>query len=71
MIIVDSFENVFLLSLKYHFNESHMQNILLLLQLNAKKSLQRLHQSVDRQEWIDYIPTMSNAFYHPLLNKIG
>ena len=48
-----------------------MQNMVLLLQLNAKESLRRLHQSVDRQEWIDYTPTTSNAFYHPLLNKIG
>jgi hypothetical protein len=59
-----------LLLLKYVFNSSHMQNVLLLLQLNAKKNFRRYRESVDRQEWIEHGPTTVNAFYRPLFNDI-
>ncbi len=48
-----------------------MQNVLLALQLNVKQNLQRFREAIDRQEWIDYIPTTINAFYHSSFNKIG
>jgi predicted metalloendopeptidase len=48
-----------------------MQNILTLLQLNAKQNFIKLREPVTRQEWIDFAPTTMNAFYHSLFNKIG
>jgi predicted metalloendopeptidase len=62
---------IVLLLLKYNFNSSHIHNVLLLLQLNAKRNFQRFGKSVDRQEWIDYAPATINTFYHSFLNKIG
>jgi predicted metalloendopeptidase len=62
---------IVLLSLKYNFNSSHMYNVLLLLQLNAKQNFQRFRKPIDRQEWIDYAPATIRTFYHSFLNKIG
>jgi hypothetical protein len=60
-----------LMLFKYDFNSSHMHNVLLLLQLNAKQNFRRYREPVDRQEWIEYGPTTINAFYRPLFNDIS
>jgi len=48
-----------------------MQNVLLLLQLNAKENFQRLRERVNRQEWTEYAPTTMNAGYILLLNEMS
>jgi len=60
-----------LLLLKYVFNSSHMQNVLLLLQLNAKQKFRRYREPINREEWIEHGPTTINAFYRRLFNDIS
>jgi predicted metalloendopeptidase len=48
-----------------------MQNVLTLLQLNAKQNFRRLRKPVDRHEWIGCDLTTVNAFYHVLFNDIS
>ncbi|CAF1045925.1 unnamed protein product [Adineta steineri] len=55
---------------EYKFNSSYIQNILRMLQLNAKKNLLKLHKSVDRKNWDDTFPTTVNAYYRPSFNDI-
>ena len=48
-----------------------MRNVLLALEINSKKNLQRLREPIDRHEWTAHGPTSINAFYRPLFNDIS
>ena len=56
---------------KYDFERVHIKNVLHLLQLNAKRHLQKLRQDINREEWTDHGPTTVNAFYRALYNEIS
>ncbi|CAF1051487.1 unnamed protein product [Adineta ricciae] len=55
----------------YTFNGSYISNVLKLLQIKSRESLQRLRETVDRKAWGTSPPTVVNAFYTPSRNQIS
>ncbi len=55
--------------LKLHRNNSLLDNLLLCKQFNINKSLKKLYEPLDRDEWHMY-PHQVNAYYSPTLNEI-
>ncbi|CAF3794993.1 unnamed protein product [Adineta steineri] len=55
---------------EYNFNLSYMPNVLSVMQLHSKASLQMLRYPIDSEEWSDILPTTVNAIHRLLGNEI-
>ncbi|UJR14935.1 hypothetical protein I4U23_001917 [Adineta vaga] len=56
---------------EYVFGTIYSANVIKLLQIKSRESLQRLREVVDRKAWGTSPPTVVNAFYTPSRNQIS
>ncbi|CAF1685635.1 unnamed protein product, partial [Adineta ricciae] len=55
---------------EYNFNSSYMHNVLSVIRLYSKGSLQMLRHVVDEDDWMDISPTQVNAIHKLTTNEI-
>jgi membrane metallo-endopeptidase-like protein 1 len=56
---------------EYVFNQSYINNALLMQRVKAREDFRTLEEVVDHRAWGDLPPTVVNAFYEPSTNAIS